>query len=143
MPYKDDELRRAMQRKYSNDFYQRNRLKVIENIQQYKRQKREEFTAFKASLSCQMCGLTGIPDAIDFHHVDPKDGDSKVYKLLRNGAFSKAYREIKKCVPLCATCHRIVHAEEKLLQQVKTQPSYDDAPPKTHTEHNGEDPSGA
>lgn len=139
MPYKDDEKRKEMQRKYSSEHYQRNRLKVIENIQQYKRKRREEFMEFKSQLSCQMCGLTGIPDAIDFHHTDPKAGDAKIFMLMKNHAYAKLLKEVAKCVPLCATCHRIVHAEERLL---KSQQSSASVPAVARKKRIFEGPSG-
>jgi predicted HNH restriction endonuclease len=32
--------------------------------------------------------------------------------LAQQGKYKEAAEEIKKCIPLCANCHRIVHYEE-------------------------------
>lgn len=54
-------------------------------------------------------------EVYDFHHLDPKakdhdltDGDS--WMAYR---WEKLERELKKCVLLCANCHRIRHARER------------------------------
>jgi predicted HNH restriction endonuclease len=49
---------------------------------------------------------------IDFHHVDRMDKQS-VHHLVKNYRFAAAMEEIKKCIPLCSNCHRILHWEER------------------------------
>ena len=59
-----------------------------------------------------MCGASH-PAIIDFHHIDRADPNKqKVHKLVCSGRFAAAYREIEKCMVLCANCHRILHYEE-------------------------------
>lgn len=36
-----------------------------------------------------------------------------VNDLVKNGSLNKLERELKKCLPLCASCHREVHASER------------------------------
>jgi predicted HNH restriction endonuclease len=33
--------------------------------------------------------------------------------LVKNYRFAAAMEEIKKCIPLCSNCHRILHWEER------------------------------
>ena len=67
----------------------------------------------QAVASCTRCGASH-PAIIDFHHVDRNDPDKhKVHQLFKSGKYKKAYEEIKKCLILCANCHRIHHWEER------------------------------
>ena len=57
---------------------------------------------------CFICGYSKHPGVLDFHHVDPltksfgisDDGLTRSWKTVEG--------EIKKCVLLCANCHREV-----------------------------------
>lgn len=63
--------------------------------------------------SCVDCGLrTERIEVYDFHHIDPA---TKEFSLGNKFHFSsitpETEEEIKKCVLLCANCHRMRHAE--------------------------------
>lgn len=62
----------------------------------------------KGKCGCKVCGERE-PCALDFHHVDM---DTKDYNAsyLRSCSTSTLRKEIRKCVVLCANCHRKVHA---------------------------------
>lgn len=93
--------------------YARNKEKVKAKVQAYKIKKRHEWREYKKTLSCTRCGASH-PAIIDFHHVDRQDPDKKkVHQLVKEGKFSQAHEEIKKCLILCANCHRMLHWEEK------------------------------
>ena len=51
--------------------------------------------------------------ALDFHHEDPTTKEGNVHRFVSNGQFAKVYEEIKKCIVLCANCHRIHHWEDR------------------------------
>ena len=76
-------------------------------------EKRQTVEEYKANFACQKCGDTrGY--VLDFHHLDPTQKDNTVARLLA-GSYSldKVYKEIDKCVILCANCHREFHYLEK------------------------------
>lgn len=56
---------------------------------------------------CKICGENEIC-TLDYHHLQNKE--ENIAKLLRGGSLKKVKEEIKKCVVLCANCHRKVHA---------------------------------
>jgi hypothetical protein len=58
---------------------------------------------------CKNCGYDKYYGAIDLHHLDPRKKDSD-FNNLRGWSWERIKKEIKNCVPLCATCHREVHA---------------------------------
>ena len=59
---------------------------------------------------CKDCLGTFIPSVYDFHHVDPAIKDANASILFKKGLTAKVIEELKKCVMLCANCHRIRHA---------------------------------
>lgn len=59
---------------------------------------------------CVICGYDRCVEAMDFHHLDPSQKDFNLGKKRANAiSWSSIITEIKKCVLLCATCHREVH----------------------------------
>jgi len=59
---------------------------------------------------CAICGVSGPECIFDFHHLDPKDkkhGMSTRINAMRK--WSTIVKELRKCVLLCANCHRMLH----------------------------------
>ncbi len=117
MPYKDASIRKLKHKEYSRKHYEANKEKIKLQAKNYKRIKRKEWSEFKAKFKCTNCGFSH-PAVIDFHHVDTTDYKS-VYLLSKNSNYREAMEEIKKCIPLCANCHRIHHHDEKLDRRRK------------------------
>jgi hypothetical protein len=112
MPYKDKEVKKAKNKEYSRKHYEANKKQLIEANSKYKQKKWREWKTYKSSLCCAQCGFSHIA-ALDFHHEDPTTKEYDVNRLISNGQFKKAEEEIKKCIVLCANCHRIHHYNEK------------------------------
>lgn len=57
------------------------------------------------------CGYHRFKGALEFHHKDPNEKEQGF--LLRGTTYSweRIKEELKKCVLLCANCHREVHDE--------------------------------
>lgn len=55
---------------------------------------------------CQDCGGVYPQCCYDFHHLDPNEKDFSIGKTSSRLA---ALEEIKKCIMLCANCHRKWH----------------------------------
>lgn len=58
---------------------------------------------------CCLCGFDAFPEALDFHHVNPEE---KEFPLSSNvmKALDKQLNEARKCILVCANCHRGIHA---------------------------------
>ena len=60
---------------------------------------------------CCICGFDVFQEALEFHHINPQN---KSFGLTDSNAVTKALEsqleEARKCVLLCANCHRGVHA---------------------------------
>jgi len=57
---------------------------------------------------CEKCGYNKCITALEFHHLDPSEKDF----TISNDHFKlqEAIDESKKCILLCANCHRELHA---------------------------------
>tara|TARA_R110000868_G_scaffold381871_1_gene648316 strand:- start:443 stop:793 length:351 start_codon:yes stop_codon:yes gene_type:complete len=110
MPYKDpkDPRKLAAQRKH----YDANKQKVKDAVAARRKKLREQWRAFKKTLTCVNCG-ENHPAALDFHHKVRDPTNKKVFKLVNDGMLSQAMKEIReKCVVLCSNCHRKHHYAE-------------------------------
>jgi hypothetical protein len=107
MPFKNKEEKLAYRRKW----YAKNAKSVIKRVGQYKKLKKDEFIAFKKTLSCVKCGQNHHA-TLDFHHVVKSPDNKKIHNLTQNFNFKEVHEEIKKCIVLCANCHRIHHYDE-------------------------------
>jgi hypothetical protein len=84
------------QRKKSLDRYYKNKLWV----EQYK-------------LDCGGCYQCGEkhPAALDFHHIDPSIKSFNISTAITSKTIAGLQEEIKKCVVICANCHRKLHSK--------------------------------
>ena len=74
----------------------------------YRRRRKENLIRVCGS-KCALCGYNKIPSALEFHHIDP---NQKTYGIGANGIchdLEKDLAEIKKCLLVCANCHREIH----------------------------------
>lgn len=64
----------------------------------------------KEKLSCTDCGLSfeGRAYLCDFHHLDASQKRGNI-GTLRGLSPKIVLEELRKCIPLCANCHRIRH----------------------------------
>lgn len=56
---------------------------------------------------CHDCKQSFPLAVYDFHHVDGKDFG--IGTQILNYSWERLYNEVKKCILLCANCHRIRH----------------------------------
>jgi len=58
---------------------------------------------------CCKCGYNKYIGALEFHHTNPKEKEFD-WKTIRLVSKDKFYKELDKCILLCANCHREEHA---------------------------------
>jgi hypothetical protein len=75
-----------------------------------KRRKRLKEMAVKSKGGkCQICGYSRLISALEFHHLDE---NNKNFGLSTRGltrSWEKIRTETKKCILVCANCHREIH----------------------------------
>jgi hypothetical protein len=119
VPYKDPAVRKAKHKEYSARHYRRNTEQRKAEIKANKTRVLEWWQSYKATLGCFGCDEND-PACLDFHHVitdGKRNNDDSAARWLRDRGFSqeRMLEEIwNTCVPLCANCHRKVHAQHKI-----------------------------
>lgn len=123
LPSKDPEKRRETARKASAKWYAANKAKQLEANSAWRKTARQKWRAFKAKLECVNCG-ENHPAVLDFHHIDRHDpANRKVHALVGAYRFKAAMDEvIKRCMVLCANCHRKHHDAEHRRVKKKARP---------------------
>ena len=60
---------------------------------------------------CVCCGYSRCDDALEFHHIDSEEKDFAMGSIRANPKnWEAAVEELRKCVLVCANCHREIHA---------------------------------
>lgn len=58
---------------------------------------------------CCICGFDKFQEALEFHHVNPEEKELKLSANMMV-ALDRQIKEARKCVLVCANCHRGIHA---------------------------------
>jgi hypothetical protein len=123
MPYKDPKVKNAYELAYRKEYYLLNRDETRARVAKNKRAGRERWIEFKANQPCHHCGASH-PAIIDFHHIVRDGTQQSVNRMAANNRWKGIYEEVKKCIPLCANCHRILHwNESRKLTITKSMPT--------------------
>ena len=86
-------------------------------MKQKYQEKKNLVQEIKSSCACAKCGETrGY--VLDFHHISPNEKSETIARLTSNTSnMNKVYDEIKKCIVLCANCHREFHYLQERNQE--------------------------
>lgn len=59
---------------------------------------------------CQCCGYDKTDSALELHHINPEEKELSFGAIRANPkSWDKIVEELRKCILLCANCHREVH----------------------------------
>ena len=59
---------------------------------------------------CCICGFNKWQSALEFHHVNPNEKDFNITAETTTKAIEKQLKELRKCILVCANCHRGIHS---------------------------------
>ena len=79
-----------------------------ERVSEFRRNRKANLLQICGNKCC-LCGYDKIATALEFHHINPA---LKEYGIASNGTCHNIHKdiaEIKKCVLVCANCHREIH----------------------------------
>ena len=107
MPSKNPEILK----KHRDAWYRKNKSKQISRQLTRRKELFEWLRKYKRGLSCSKCGMKfdQYPECCDFHHRDRAKKEGLVSVKVRS-SHDAMMKELKKCDPVCANCHRILHA---------------------------------
>lgn len=87
-------------------YYEKNKEKVYKRKMNRRKKLKKEMVEILGG-KCSICGYNKCVNALEFHHK--KDKERAVAKLLKDNSREKVLKEVKKCILLCANCHRELH----------------------------------
>lgn len=96
--------------KYRRAWYRRNKEKLTLKVSTRRNELRQWFRDYKATLSCVKCSESHIA-CLEFHHPNGEGTEVIRPGLLASRGWSKkrVLVALKKCIVLCANCHRKEH----------------------------------
>jgi hypothetical protein len=95
------------------------------DVSNYRRRRKSNLMRVLGNKCC-LCGFDVIQDALEFHHIKPEE---KEYGIAANGTchdLEKDLAEIKKCVLVCANCHRLIHKGFYTEEELYSKQIYDE-----------------
>ena len=101
------------------EFYEANKERLLEYQKKRYNELLDVFQQWKGTLKCSRCGESDHA-CLDFHHSNPAEKEVGVIRQITK-SMSSVLRELKKCVVVCANCHRRIHA-----YNIPTDPTVDD-----------------
>lgn len=81
-------------------------------VKEWRKRFRERIAAAFGG-GCAICGYSKCLRALELHHLDPAAKEFSFGHIITRACnWAKVVMELRKCVMLCANCHREVHADE-------------------------------
>ena len=102
-------------KKYDKRYYKNNKKKIYKNKRKRIQNCKKELIKILGD-GCKICGYEKCIAALEFHHKGSKK-EGHVTEIIRNFSKQKALKEIKKCILLCANCHRELHYHGRVFQR--------------------------
>ena len=97
----------------SREWYARNIESQRDRVRNNRQPIREFLQTVKDSSGCMRCGIRG--GNLHFHHVGERRfflGNARIFKPIE-----EIIRELAKCIVLCISCHRKVHAGTPFIER--------------------------
>ena len=93
-------------------------MSASQNVTEFRRRRKENLIKV-CGCKCALCGYNKVISALEFHHIEPEE---KEYGIAEKGTchdLEKDLAEVKKCILVCANCHREIHEELYSVEELK------------------------
>ena len=98
--------------KYRRSYYIKNKDYEVQRGIDRRNSIRSEITKYKKSKGCNSCPENHAA-CLEFHHTGNDKGIDIAQAIANGWSLERIYKEIDKCIILCANCHRKLHHPEK------------------------------
>ena len=82
-------------------------IKPVRDTSEYRVNVKQRLIDYKGG-KCQVCGYNRCINALEFHHINPKEKDFTISGGTKS--FNTLKLEVDKCILVCSNCHREIHA---------------------------------
>src|ERR1039457_1895291 len=82
--------------------------------------KKKMFAVEQFGGKCQICGYNKCINALEFHHIDPATKEFSPSYVIFARKWEEAFKELEKCILICANCHRENHFSERMINEEYT-----------------------
>ena len=79
-----------------------------QNIKNHRKKRKQDIVYIMGDRCC-LCGYNKCQSALELHHLNPKNKDFTISQTSKQ--LETVIDEIKKCILVCANCHREIHAK--------------------------------
>jgi hypothetical protein len=100
-------IKRTPRKIIGKRYYEKNKEKILKRRKERAKKLKKELRDMLGG-KCSKCGYKKFPGALDFHHIEGNK-EGMVSLLIKDDSKQKALKEMKKCILLCANCHREAH----------------------------------
>lgn len=112
-------MNKEQKSEYAKERYKKNRERLLEYQNKRYNETLDIFQQWRKTLKCCNCEENDVA-CLEFHHSDPETKENNVVRMVSRSVKS-VIKELKKCVVVCANCHRRIHAYD-----IKTDPNTED-----------------
>jgi hypothetical protein len=112
-------MNKEQKSEYAKERYKKNRERLLEYQNKRYNETLDIFQQWRKTLKCCRCEENDVA-CLEFHHSDPETKENNVVRMVSRSVKS-VIKELKKCVVVCANCHRRIHAYD-----IKTDPNTED-----------------
>ena len=109
-------MNKEQKSEYAKERYKKNRERLLEYQNKRYNETLDIFRRWRKTLKCCRCEENDVA-CLEFHHSDPETKENNVVRMVSRSVKS-VIKELKKCVVVCANCHRRIHAYD-----IKTDPN--------------------
>jgi DNA-binding CsgD family transcriptional regulator len=78
----------------------------VKSVVHWRIRTKEKLVEYKGG-ECVECGYKKCIDALEFHHLDPKEKDFTISG--KSWSLEKLKKEVDKCILVCSNCHKEIH----------------------------------
>lgn len=82
-------------------------IKPVRDTSEYRVNIKQRLIDYKGG-KCQICRYNRCINALEFHHINPKEKDFTISGGTKS--FNTLKLEVDKCILVCSNCHREIHA---------------------------------